>query len=69
MGRAMKGLGCVDAIALDAGASLGFYNGGNMLIQPQRKLTNAILIYDDVSRYEKYKARLIPPTLDLADSR
>ncbi len=69
MGRAMKGLGCVDAIALDAGASLGFYNNGNMLIQPHRKLTNAILIYDDISRYEKYKSRLIPPKLDLADSR
>ena len=69
MGRAMRGLGCVDAIALDAGSSLGFYNNGNMLIQPNRKLTNAILIYDDINRYEKYKGRLIPPKLDLADSR
>ena len=68
MGRAMLKLGCTDAIALDAGSSLGFYNNGNMLIQPGRKLTNAILIYDDKSRYDLYKARLIPPKLDLAST-
>jgi len=68
MARAMKHLGCVDAIALDAGASLGFYHNGNMLIQPNRKLTNAILIYDDRDRYERFKARLIPPRLDLAST-
>ncbi len=68
MARAMKKLGCVDAIALDAGSSLGFYNNGSMLIQPGRRLTNAILIYDDKDRYERFKARLIPPRLDLAST-
>ncbi len=68
MGRAMSGLGCTDAIALDAGSSLGFYHNGNTLIRPGRKLTNAILIYNDKSRYDLYKHRLIPPKLDLASS-
>ena len=69
MAKAMKALGCTEAIALDAGSSLGFYNNGNMLIQPQRRLTNAILIYDDKARYERFKGRLIPPKLDLASTR
>ena len=69
MGRAMLKLGCIDAIALDAGSSLGFYHQAHMLISPGRRLTNAILIYDDRQRYERFKSRLIPPTLDLASSR
>lgn len=69
MARALKKLGCTDAIALDAGSSLGFYNNGNMLIQPHRQLTNAILIYDDKNRYERFKNRLIPASLDLASTR
>ena len=60
LAKAMKKLGCTDAMALDAGSSLGFYKGGRMLISPNRRLTNAILIYDDKNRYERFKARLTP---------
>lgn len=60
MAKAMKRLGCVEAIALDAGSSLGFYNNGKMHMQPSRHLTNAILIYDDRERYDRFKDRLLP---------
>ena len=60
MGKAMKKLGCIHAINLDAGGSQGFYYNGNAHIQPQRSMTNLILIYDDKHRYEKFKSRLFP---------
>lgn len=60
LARAMRRLGCIEAINLDAGSSLGMYSGGNMLIRPGRKMTNLILIYDDRSRYERFKERLLP---------
>jgi hypothetical protein len=60
MARALRKLGCMDAIALDAGSSLGFYHNAHMQIQPRRKLTNAILIYDDRQRYARFKDRLTP---------
>lgn len=60
MGNAMKKLGCIHAINLDSGGSQGFYYNANFHIQPQRKLTNLILIYDDKQRYEKFKGRLFP---------
>ena len=60
LAKALKKLGCVEAMNLDAGSSLGFYHRGHMIIRPQRRLTNAILIYDDPARYEKFKARLAP---------
>jgi hypothetical protein len=60
LARVMQKLGCVDAINLDAGSSLGFYHGGRMLAQPGRRLTNLILIYDDRERYERFKHRLTP---------
>ncbi len=57
---ALKQIGCVEAINLDAGSSLGYYYQGRMIARPGRRLTNAILIYDDVDRYERFKARLTP---------
>ncbi len=60
MAKVMRKLGCIDAINLDAGSSLGFYKGGKTFVKPHRKLTNLILIYDDKSRYERFKARLAP---------
>lgn len=62
LAKAMKKLGCTDAINLDAGSSLGFYDNAKTYMHPQRKLTNLILIYDDKSRYEKFKYRLTPET-------
>ncbi len=58
MAKVMKALGCVDALNLDAGGSLGFYDHAKMRIAPSRKLTNAILIYDDRERFERFKHRL-----------
>jgi hypothetical protein len=60
MARVMRSLGCMDAISLDAGSSLGYYYKGHMLATPHRKLTNLILIYDDRSRYTRFKSRLFP---------
>jgi exopolysaccharide biosynthesis protein len=57
---AMRALGCMDAINLDAGSSLGFYYGGRFIVKPQRRLTNLILIYNDQDRFERFKARLAP---------
>jgi hypothetical protein len=60
LAKAMKALGCVEAINLDAGSSLGLYHNGKMHMRPGRKLTNAILIYDNADRYEQFKHRLTP---------
>ncbi len=62
MARAMRKLGCRDAIALDAGSSLGFYYNADYKIAPSRKLTNLILVYDDRERYARFKSRLSPFT-------
>jgi len=45
-GEVMRRLGCVEAMNLDAGASMAFYYRGKYLFQPSRKLTNIILAYD-----------------------
>ena len=60
LAQAMKQIGCVEAINLDAGSSLGYYYKGRMIARPGRRLTNAILIYDDADRYERFKSRLTP---------
>ena len=60
LAQAMKQIGCVEAINLDAGSSLGYYYKGRMIAKPGRRLTNAILIYDDADRYERFKSRLTP---------
>jgi len=41
----MKGLGCYEAMNLDAGASLGMYYNGQYLLTPSRELTNIIGIW------------------------
>lgn len=42
----MKSLGCVGALNLDAGASLGMYYRGRYLATPGRRLTNLLCIYE-----------------------
>lgn len=42
----MKGLGCVEAMNLDGGASMGLAHYGDILIAPGRNLTNVIVVYD-----------------------
>jgi hypothetical protein len=66
MAKAMRKLGCVEAINLDAGSSLGMYHQSKTLIKPGRRLTNLILVYDDRERYERFKHRLLPPGFEPA---
>ncbi|NES93864.1 MAG: phosphodiester glycosidase family protein [Desertifilum sp. SIO1I2] len=42
----MQGLGCVEAMNLDGGASMGLAYRGDVLIAPGRNLTNVIVVYD-----------------------
>jgi len=44
LGKAMKAQGVTEAISLDGGSSTCFYYNGKMLIGPQRKLSNMIVI-------------------------
>ncbi len=44
LGRAMKTRAVVDAIALDGGGSTCFYYRGEMLIKPQRRLSNMLIV-------------------------
>ncbi|MCC6731067.1 MAG: phosphodiester glycosidase family protein [Chthonomonadales bacterium] len=43
--RVMLGLGCRDAMNLDAGASLALYYRGRVLIRPGRALTNLLTVH------------------------
>jgi hypothetical protein len=52
LARAMRALGAVNAINLDAGSSLALYYKGKTLIKPARWLTNLILIYNDKWAYQ-----------------
>ncbi len=42
----MKNLGCVGALNLDAGASLGMFYRGRYLSTPGRRLTNVLCVYE-----------------------
>jgi exopolysaccharide biosynthesis protein len=42
----MKTLGCVGALNLDAGASLGMFYRGKYLSTPGRRLTNIVCVYE-----------------------
>ena len=44
--KLMKSLGCFEAMNLDGGSSEALAYQGNVLISPQRKLTNTIVVYD-----------------------
>lgn len=60
MAGAMKALGIENAINLDGGSSIGVYYKGKILVNPQRQLTNILVIYQDRNRYETVKDRLLP---------
>ncbi|MEO7716621.1 MAG: phosphodiester glycosidase family protein [Capsulimonas sp.] len=61
LARVMRGLGCVEAMNLDAGTSTGFYYNGTTLARPGRKLTNMIVVYGRKDRYERALDQLVPP--------
>lgn len=42
----MKAIGCVEAMNLDGGASVGLAHKGKILVSPGRNLTNVIAVYD-----------------------
>lgn len=62
--RALRGVGAVDAMNLDAGASLGLYIRGRTVIAPQRRLTNLLLVYEKpaVAAFAHRSAASIAPS-------
>ncbi len=44
--RAMRAMGCYEAMNLDGGTSRGFAAHGNIIVPAQRPLTNVIVVYD-----------------------
>ena len=68
LARVMRGLGCVEAMNLDAGTSTGFYYNGTTLARPGRKLTNMIVVYGRKDRYERALDQLVPPPYRRTDS-
>lgn len=60
MAMVMHRLGCVDAINLDAGSSTGMYYRGKILMNPLRRLTNLVLIYEQREYYERRKYSILP---------
>jgi uncharacterized protein YigE (DUF2233 family) len=61
LAKVMKGLGCSDAMNLDAGTSSGFYYNGSTLCHPGRWLTNMIVVYGSRDRYQRALDQLVPP--------
>jgi hypothetical protein len=69
LAKAMRGLGVVDAINLDAGSSMGLHYKGKTLIHPSRQLTNLILVYDNKDHYYDFKDRLLPLAMRSASAK
>lgn len=47
LAEVMQGLGCVQAMNLDGGASVAMYYRGRTILRPGRKLTNLLLVYEN----------------------
>lgn len=60
MGRIMKDLGAVDAINLDGGSSTALFCKGTVPSHPGRRLTNLVLVYDSVAKFERTKPVFCP---------
>jgi exopolysaccharide biosynthesis protein len=45
MARILRSLGAVDAVGLDGGSSSALYHMGRTYVQPQRSLTNLLVVY------------------------
>ncbi|NLB55850.1 MAG: phosphodiester glycosidase family protein [Lentisphaerae bacterium] len=65
----MKGLGCVNAAVLDGGSSTAMYFRGNILHNPQRRLTNILVAYDKSSLYEQSLSHLAPGIREVVAER
>ncbi|MEG3857964.1 phosphodiester glycosidase family protein [Microcoleus sp. herbarium12] len=44
--KVMRAIGCVEAMNLDGGASVGLAHQGKILLPPGRNLTNVLVVYD-----------------------
>lgn len=60
LAKVMRGLKCVDAAVLDGGSSTGLYWKGKLLVNPRRGMTNCLLVYDDISSYERHRNCFYP---------
>ncbi len=67
LAKAMRALGVMNAINLDGGSSIGVHYKGKTLIQPSRRLTNLILVFDNRDRYEERKDNLLPYSMRAAN--
>jgi hypothetical protein len=56
----MKRLGCVEAMNLWSGEPCGLAYDGQILSDPGRPLTHALLVYDDLDAYAAAQPQLIP---------
>lgn len=65
---ALRDLGAKDAMCLDGGASTGLYFGGKTQVKPARPLTNLLVVYDALARYERAVGRLNPTGPRVAQS-
>lgn len=60
LARAMKALGCVNAVDLDGGGSTGLYCNGKLIRNPGRAMTNCLLVYDDPQAFEQRRGEFFP---------
>lgn len=60
MARIMKDLGAVDAINLDGGSSTALYCKGSVPSHPARRLTNLVVVYDNVEKFQRRQAIFLP---------
>lgn len=60
LARAMLALGCVNAANLDGGNSTGLYCRGKLISNPNRAMTNCLLVYDDPQAFERRRSEFFP---------
>jgi hypothetical protein len=56
----MKRLGCVEAMNLWSGEDCGLAYDGQILSDPGRPITHALLVYDDLQAYQAAQPELLP---------
>lgn len=60
LAAALKSMGAVDAMCLDGGSSTGIYYRGKSFVAPKRSLTNVLVVYETIERFEGQVAKLNP---------
>lgn len=65
----MKRLGCVEAMNLWSGKDGGLAYQGQVLSDPGRPITHALLVYDDLQAYEAAQPELLPQASPSAEPR